>query len=545
MNFILIFIASSISIANGKAYFQHIGWVNPAPSYGHIHMIINTDIIQNQIKNVGEGIKLMQKTIEVLHHSNVKRRATAFFQKATTELHEINIDFYSFKQIIEETTEDTNRTKRFLGLMVALGALSLGTFNRADLMILHTSVSNIAMKQDHIIDILQEHEVSIHKVKHDMQTIRTALEMVINTTEENYAMTVLHDSEIQIIMALTEMRRTMVCLHHGLERLLTKRLPTCFLDPNQMQKSMANLQKKASHQNMDVLSDRAMAMLEYEVSILIIKSSIHIFTHVPLWDKKQQLELLKFSNAPVEITDNLSFRIVSQEKYLAIGKDGIHSTMATYEFSKLQEFGSRFFSTSTLILRRHINTTCLGAIFSQNLEVVKEECEVMIEQQSETLTAITKNKYVLHARKPQTIEITCNSKTQHKAVDKIEHLKLDQGCKISTENHILFAGQTVIQEEYIHVWPLNWAVDKLFDLTKSDLDKIVQELKLISKKPTTVKNLHKLMANYSNFPNHQQQNIILTCVILTVAIGICCILGFLVRRYRANSHRVVEAENTP
>lgn len=545
MNYLIIFITCSISISDGKAYFQHLGWVNPAPSYGHIHMVVNIDIIQNQLKNVGKGIELMKKTIEGLQHSNVKKRATAFFRKATTDLYEINSDFNNFKQLIEETPEHTHRTKRFLGLMVALGALSLGTFNRADLMLLHASVSNIAMKQNHIIDILQEHEVSIHKVQHDMQAITTALEMVINTTEENYAMTVLHDSELQIIMALTEMRRTMVCLQHGLERLLTKRLPTCFLDPDQMKKSMINLQKKATIENMEVLSERAMAMLEYEISILLIKGTIHIFTHVPLWNTKQQLELLSFSNAPVEITDDLSLRIVSQEKYLAIGKDGIHNTMTKLEFSKLQEFGTRFFSTSTLILKRNINTTCLGAVFSQNLKAVKEECEVIIEKQPESLTAIAKNKYVLHARQPQTIEITCNSKTQHKAVDKIEHLQLDQGCKISTRNHILFAGQTVIQEEKIHVWPLNWSVDELFDLTKNELNQIAKELNLLSKKPTTVRDLHKVINNYSTFPNHQQQNIILTCILLGVAICICCIIGFLVKRYKAIKHRANEVDDNP
>jgi hypothetical protein len=103
-------------------------------------------------------------------------------------------------------------------------------------------------------------------------------------------------------------------------------------------------------------------------------------------------------------------------------------------------------------------------------------------------------------------------------------LQLDQGCKILTENHILLAGKTVTQEEKIHMWPINWAVDKLFDLTKSDIDKIVKELQLISKKPTMVRDLHKLMANYSNFQNHQQQHTILTCIILVVAIGVCCIL---------------------
>ena len=62
-------------------------------------MIVNIDTIEKQIKNVQTSIKLMNKTIE-------KRRASAFFRKDTTELSKINIDFESFKQMIEETTEN-------------------------------------------------------------------------------------------------------------------------------------------------------------------------------------------------------------------------------------------------------------------------------------------------------------------------------------------------------------------------------------------------------------------------------------------------------
>ena len=104
MNFLLILITNSISIANGNAYFQHLGWVSPAPSYGHIHMIVNIDTIEKQIKNVQTSIELINKTIE-------KRRASAFFRKATTELSKINIDFESFKQMIEETPENIQSNK--------------------------------------------------------------------------------------------------------------------------------------------------------------------------------------------------------------------------------------------------------------------------------------------------------------------------------------------------------------------------------------------------------------------------------------------------
>jgi predicted esterase YcpF (UPF0227 family) len=64
-------------------------------------------------------------------------------------------------------------------------------------MSLHASVSTIATQQNHIIEILQEHEVSIHKVKHDMQTIVAGLEKVIITVDKNHALTIIHEGELK------------------------------------------------------------------------------------------------------------------------------------------------------------------------------------------------------------------------------------------------------------------------------------------------------------------------------------------------------------
>jgi uncharacterized protein YoxC len=62
-----------------------------------MHMIVNIDNIESQIKNVGKCIDLMKKTVEGLQH--IKKRASALFQKATTELSKINIDFDSVDSI--------------------------------------------------------------------------------------------------------------------------------------------------------------------------------------------------------------------------------------------------------------------------------------------------------------------------------------------------------------------------------------------------------------------------------------------------------------
>ena len=521
----------SIASIHGNAYFRQVGWVNPAPAYGHIHMAVNTDIIAKHIHKVQEGIELMKKVTTQVQHKTVQRRAASFFQRVENDLTDIQNDFNNYQVAIEEVPNTPRRTKRFIGLLVALGALSLGTLNRADLMMLHASVSNIATRQTHIIDILQEHEIQIHKVQHNVIEIKKALETVINTVEENHALAILHDGELQIVMALAELRRTVMCLQNGLEWLLMKRLPMCFLNPNQMKTSLQQLSNKAAAENMDLLSTTATAMLEYEVSMLIMNRTIHVYIHTPLWMTFQHLELLQFINAPMKMSNNIMINIVSEDKYLALGKNGRHATLSMNQFKTLQEFDGKFFTPSSLILNKHRNRTCLGAIFTLDLKMVQQVCKMTFEENVETLTKIASKKYLLHTSNPQTIEVTCKGKTTHVAVQSSDIINMESGCEVETRDHVLFAGHTVTQEEKVHQWPINWDVNTLFDLTESKLENVIHKLKQMKTTPTTVRNLHKLLSDSEDFPTHQHLNIFFTIGIGILTFTLVAIMGYLLHRY--------------
>ena len=532
MKGILLIIICCVTSANSNAYFQQIGWINPAPSYGHIHLAINIDIIGNHINKVKEGLGSMRKAVNSLTHANVKRRASTFFEKMEINLAEVTNEFDSFKEIIDEIPNDRRRTKRFFGLLVALGAMSLGILNRAELMSLHASVSTIATQQNHIIDILQEHEVSIHKVKHDMQIIIAGLEKVMNTVDENHALTIIHEGELQIIMAMSEIRRILVCIQHGMERLLSKRLPICFLEPHQMKKSLEKLQQKAQNENMEVLSLKAMAMLEFETSIIIIKGTINVYIHVPLWMTNQQLELMKFKNVPIQATENMTLNIINEEKYLAIGKDNIYATLNNLEFDKLQEYDGRFFTSSSIILNKDITNSCIGAIFRQNLTALKERCHIKINKRKETLIPLSEDSYILQTTKPQTISMECKTRIEHLAISREETINLKQGCKLETEEHVIFAGKNINEEEKVHKWPIHWEVTNLFDLKAKEFEELVKELELIKERPTTIRNFKQIILGKSSYPSHQQQNIYLSIFLGILVMLILVMLGYLAMRYR-------------
>ena len=51
---------------------------------------------------------------------------------------------------------------------------------------------------------------------------------------------------------------------------------------------------------------------------------------------------------------------------------------------------------------------------------------------------------------------------------------------------------------------MNWEVEMLFDLTESKLEQVIAKINLLKATPTTVRNLHQLLANTGNFPTFQR-----------------------------------------
>ena len=354
-------------------YFQQIGWMSPSPSYGHIHFSIDTNIIAQHASNLRILIGSVRKMVHTIPHESTQKRADRFLLRAHLDIEEIIKDFSDFKMIISDTQPDQKRSKRFLELLLGIGSLTLSLFNQAEIMHLQGSISTLATQQSHIVDILQEHEVAIHSLRHDISKIRDGFLTIINITQENYAATKLHDIELEIIMALTELRRTVTCVQHGLERLLSHRVPICFLNSTKINESIKNLNNKAQPYKLESISKHIPGFLQYETSFLLINEQIHIFVHVPLINFDSQLNLLRFNNAPLQITQSYSIQMALTEDVIAINKHGQHSVISQTELTRYNKYGEYFMGNTPVSLHTQINQTCLGSIYSQTFKVPRSD----------------------------------------------------------------------------------------------------------------------------------------------------------------------------
>ena len=128
---ILLFVFSLTEAVSGTLYFQPIGKLNLSPSYGHVHFVVDTHVIEKHLTNVEEAIAYIRKSVHTITHKSVEKRASNFLKRAHLDVREMINDLC---EIITETNPDKSRTKRFLALLLAISSLSLSLFNSAELL---------------------------------------------------------------------------------------------------------------------------------------------------------------------------------------------------------------------------------------------------------------------------------------------------------------------------------------------------------------------------------------------------------------------------
>ena len=479
-----------------------------------------------QLRTLEGAIAYVRKSVHTITHHQVERRANTVLLKARMDIASMIKEFTDLCHIVTETNPDRTRVKRFLGLLLAISSLTMSLFNQAEILLLQGEVSDIATRQNHIVDILQEHEVAVHNLQHDVVAIRDGFLSLTNMVEESSAITKIYDAEIQIVMALAELRRTMVCIQSGVQQLMNHRIPLCFLNTTQMQISLKNLATSAAKHHLEMVSTHVSEILQYETSFLISKGQIHIFLHVPLVNNALLLDLLKFNNAAVHISGTLSVQLAPPEDILAIGKDGSHTTITTSALNQLTQYGLFFFSDTAMPLHRQLNATCLGTIFSQNYDNIKSTCPAKFMQASELFVNISPGEYLFYSSKPQTLQIQCHKNTSFIAVQHSSRLRLDDNCEVRSENFITRAGHDLRLAASIIKWPSSWNVsDLLFDVDSKSMEEVVKGLKLINYPPMPIRNLHLLLQSVQH--NHHW----FTAAICFLAALMLLVVCFLFYRY--------------
>jgi len=112
--------------------------------------------------------------------------------------------------------------KRFIcaiAIRIATTSLAISISNMAAIVGLKASLSDISTHQHHIMDILQEYEVSIHNIQHNLDVVKNRVVDIANHIRDSDMFQKFLEAKITITKAMQELTHMVDCVILGTERL--------------------------------------------------------------------------------------------------------------------------------------------------------------------------------------------------------------------------------------------------------------------------------------------------------------------------------------
>jgi len=540
--FFTIVLVLTISVIDTNTYFQKVGWISPSPSYGHVHMSVNISLLETHLQTLLSTLNILHAETMQHHRPHAKFRGHNFLIKTISELKLLKLKFNDYQKMTNLSPIETRRAKRFLGIILALTSLSIGLYNTAEIIQLKASLSDVVTRQHHITDILQEHEVSIHNIAHNVDEMKLQLKRAVGVVEEIDAKQAFMEMEVEVTKAMTEVHRMVDCLILGTERLLMHRLPLCFTNVANLETAHTRLALDARQRGLTPVQPHITAYLEYETSFIIEHKILHIFVHVPLSDKNQHLELLRFYSIPIPISPTLQMQIDVKQNFLAISKGGLHTTIESSVIDKCSKYGEIHFCDKPLILHKKLQDTCLGSIYMQNYTNLKAKCPATFFEMDESIEPFSSNTFMMYSATPQTIRISCKGgfNQQHIAVKSHQQLKVGKGCKVSTNKFEFESGFDISVDDEIQRWPTIWNLsDVLFSTNAETLHDVIRSLDMIDSKPLPIREIKKMIW----MDKHNKINFGISLSIAVISVLIIIFVIFIIYRAFKVKQNVQEPSN--
>ena len=540
----ILFLYSSVVDAN--TYFQIVGRINSSPSYGHVHLTIDLNRVETHLDNMFNTLKdLYFKAVE-FRQPHISARCQKFLINTKEELKILKERMQDYNLMTDLSPQESRRVKRFLGAIaigIATTSLAIGIGNTAAIIGLKSSLSDVVTRQHHITDILQEHEVSIHNVQHNLDVVKSSVMDIANHVIDSDMLQKFLEAEITITKAMQELTHMVDCIILGTERLFMHRLPLCFTNTTNLFRAHERLTRDAWRKDLVPVQPNIAAYLRYEVSTIIKDKKIHIFVHVPLTNEKHNMQLLRFYSLPIPISPSLHMKVEIKQQFLAISNDGLHTALDKSVIDTAYKFGELHFPKFPLILKKNLQDSCLGSIYQQNYTNLQQKCPVVFFQLTEMVEVFKPNTLMFYTNKPQTIRITCpdNKHQQHFAVESQQQIVLNKGCRASSNMHVFRAGYDLSVDDDIQRWPTIWNIsDVLFEVDAKTLERVVQRLNLLDTNPTAIRDVKKMVW----MDTHAKYNFGISMTLLVISVIVFIILGYFLYRFIMLKRQSMSSDRT-
>jgi hypothetical protein len=423
---------------------------------------------------------------------------------------------YHRSKYVADRADLLRRSPRFLKpLSLPLGIFGtfMGLYNRQQIDRLRTDMKVMIQKHDKLVEVVEKQIITQGELQESLKELEKHL---VFATLNNPAYTL---SSINLVEDY--FREQLQRITHVLQSAQNRRLAIDLLSPNQLADLYDSLIAKSERNGYQLLTNHPSDLFQVEVSYFYDGYDLHLLLHVPMVPKDSLLRLFRFHPFPIELSPNHTLVPDLEEDVLALssGFTRLSSTLSYADLMGCLNINNIYLCEQQGVLRTDLHSTCMGALYKQDLESAQELCKFRIHDSGEDVKQLLNNWFLIYSPTPQTIPIVCHNGTQsEKPIPSgTSSMHLSPGCRAQLQRHLVISDLSLrLDSDVIH-YEWNWQPRLLKNLPTFDLDPLVDELQ-------TNGIPNPLLSDVIELKMHQRsRNSMLHIIINSIGIAFCVV----------------------
>jgi hypothetical protein len=514
--------------------FEHLGRFAPVAGYMHIRIPVP---LKPFLQFIDQNIKEFKTNKEQIKQSQLFSVNNKLFDHGITRLEQTKTDTLHYLQNLPKPTESNKRQiVGWVALGMATTAMATASYNTIEIEHLNANFKTMQNKHNMLVDITQLHDNHLH-----------TLDIKVKNITGYWMDYFFHNPTLiatRIQEVTTEAHRLYYKFTHAFTQAINQKLPTDFLSPYVTDTILAYIKKHVFLKNFMAPVNTVADLFHLDASYLYDNGNQEfiIFLHVPVTRNTELMELHKFHAFPLagRTADNMDIiPMVGNENVIAVGKNNQYIPMTEAELIHCPIIQKVYLCKGKNVIQHDYTTTCIGAMYNQENEHIKELCDFKITKPQEMVKQLDHDQWLVTSPTDFTTRLECdknfpneNLKTDSIRItkDKTTTVTIPVGCKLKLQKQTI-QGPEMDLGQRKGITKYEWTFDEdIMDLNIPE----VQLNKTISGLMDIVNNTPAPM-DLSNIKIHDSDlfhSYSSWMALAALAISSCIVIGALYYMYR-------------
>jgi len=496
----------NITRTKNEFLFLPKGKIVPELSWGTIRIKLNITTIWKDTKHLCKSYNLAKKETGRIFHINNLTRVTpqmsmSIIKNLKHYCHENSkiideiIDVFELKQITRPKTVPKRPTiiKRARRQIIAIGTVMVGVitslisiFTTRQLISMTSTNDDIIDNTNHIVSAIQNHESRIQRENlrtKELQDHVKSLEQILLKSKQSNDLFI---NLFQLKIYATQINRHLTNIRDGLYELFKNKLSPKIVDITTIKRAMKTLEEAAYKRKYHMIIDKAIEAYQLQSSFVAMENGIiFIMVHVPIYRASTLLQLYEYKPSPIELNNtNMQILIDPEQNYFSINNEQtLFSTYSHHEIAhKCTSINDIYHCQQHNILTKYNNKNCLVSLYNKSKRQIKENCNMKITQKEEVVFQINATSFFIYTPKRTQLQVSCEDEAEQTKHEIHQHniIKLEQGCRASTNEHLISTGISLTEEVTMKRIKINLNLTDLVNFEKGEEE---QFIKLLAQQP--------------------------------------------------------------